>query len=434
MSIQNFIHRVGPAVSALWLNTADYFQQGPASTGISTAFVVDYPGRTVPFVLVDGMVVKFRANADCGVSPTLNVAASGAKAIRLRDGISNAIANSFRQNEYIWVQYRSAIDSWVLTEQTHFTSLNAFDGGVFMDYSGTTLRVGGTGGTWTAISMADALTITGVDANGSALILQSSTATSFGVLTVRNTRSGASFNTILNCTNQTDADWNVHLSEVGAATKFCRIGTSVNIGMEFMSNNTTQGRLDSTGRFIFGANSGFGGSVRVDIYGFTTTALQCINDTAASFNSVFWNRATAGNNSFLEFATEAAYTQRGSITFNRGAGLTAYNTTSDQRMKNTLNRRAQGIASLIDQVQVHQFSWKDTGTLGLGCYAQELVLIAPEAVTPGDDNDQQITRAWGVDYSKLVPRLILEIQSLRKRVELLEAGQGTSPASEVGKS
>lgn len=429
MAVQNFISRVGPAVSALWFNTADYFQQAPTSTGTGTAFVVAYPGRTVPFVLVDGMVVKFRANADCGVSPTLDVASTGAKAIRNRDGISNTGANAFRQNEFVWVQYRSTNDSWILVEQTHFTSLLAFDGGTFMDYSGTTLRVGGTGGTWTAISMADALTITGVDGNGVALILQSSTATSFGVISIRNARVGASFNTLLNCTNQTDADWNVTLSEVGAATKFSRIGPSVNIPMEFVVNNTVQGRLDATGRWIFGANAGFGGSVRVDIYGATTTCLQCINDTAASFNSAIWNRATAGNNAFLEFATEAAYTQRGSITYNRGAGLTAYNTTSDSRLKTTINRGAVGIDSKIDQIQVHQYSWKSTGFVGIGCYAQELEAIAPEAVTPGDTG-QEIVSAWGVDYSKLVPRLILEVQRLRRRVEVLEAANAmTIPKS-----
>ncbi len=48
--------------------------------------------------------------------------------------------------------------------------------------------------------------------------------------------------------------------------------------------------------------------------------------------------------------------------------------------------------------------------------AQELQSVAPEAVTEGDTE----TDMMGVDYSKLVPMLVKEIQSLRARVAQLE--------------
>jgi hypothetical protein len=48
--------------------------------------------------------------------------------------------------------------------------------------------------------------------------------------------------------------------------------------------------------------------------------------------------------------------------------------------------------------------------------AQELNTVAPEAVS-GDANSEEM---MGVDYSKLVPMLIKEIQSLRSRVAQLE--------------
>ncbi len=48
--------------------------------------------------------------------------------------------------------------------------------------------------------------------------------------------------------------------------------------------------------------------------------------------------------------------------------------------------------------------------------AQELLEVAPDAVTQGDTPDDMM----GVDYSKLVPMLIKEIQSLRQRVAQLE--------------
>jgi len=42
--------------------------------------------------------------------------------------------------------------------------------------------------------------------------------------------------------------------------------------------------------------------------------------------------------------------------------------------------------------------------------------VAPEAVSQGYTEEDM----WGVDYSKLVPTLIKEIQSLRNRVAQLE--------------
>ena len=48
--------------------------------------------------------------------------------------------------------------------------------------------------------------------------------------------------------------------------------------------------------------------------------------------------------------------------------------------------------------------------------AQELVDVAPEAVTQGETEDDM----WAVDYSKLVPMMIKEIQDLRARVAQLE--------------
>jgi hypothetical protein len=48
--------------------------------------------------------------------------------------------------------------------------------------------------------------------------------------------------------------------------------------------------------------------------------------------------------------------------------------------------------------------------------AQELLEVAPEAVSQGETEDVMM----GVDYSKLVPMLIKEIQSLRNRVAQLE--------------
>jgi len=69
--------------------------------------------------------------------------------------------------------------------------------------------------------------------------------------------------------------------------------------------------------------------------------------------------------------------------------------------------------------------------VGYVVVAQYLFEVLPEAVSQGTDGDlvdedlsskeQPIKQVWGVDYSKLVPFLVKEVQDLRTRVAELEA-------------
>ena len=69
-------------------------------------------------------------------------------------------------------------------------------------------------------------------------------------------------------------------------------------------------------------------------------------------------------------------------------------------------------------MQVRQFDWNVDGShQDYGLIAQELEPIAPLAVTGDADSDEMMA----VDYSKLVPMLLKEIQELRSRVATLEA-------------
>ena len=93
---------------------------------------------------------------------------------------------------------------------------------------------------------------------------------------------------------------------------------------------------------------------------------------------------------------------------------TAYNTSSDERLKENI---VDASAGNIDAIRVRSFDWKADGVhQPHGMIAQELVDVAPEAVTQGKTNDDM----WQVDYSKLVPMMIKEIQDLRARVAQLE--------------
>jgi predicted DNA-binding helix-hairpin-helix protein len=64
-------------------------------------------------------------------------------------------------------------------------------------------------------------------------------------------------------------------------------------------------------------------------------------------------------------------------------------------------------------LQVRQYDWKADGNhQRYGFVAQELVTVAPEAVHQPEDPEAMMA----VDYSKLVPMLVKEIQDLRKRL------------------
>jgi hypothetical protein len=74
---------------------------------------------------------------------------------------------------------------------------------------------------------------------------------------------------------------------------------------------------------------------------------------------------------------------------------------------------------MLDAIQVRSFDWKADGShQKYGMVAQELQSVAPEAVTQGKPEDEEM---MGVDYSKLVPMMLKEIQSLRARIAQLES-------------
>jgi hypothetical protein len=155
----------------------------------------------------------------------------------------------------------------------------------------------------------------------------------------------------------------------------------------------------------------------------------------------------------------------GSITTN--GTTTAYVTTSDARLKTNI-AEAEDPGALIDAIEVIQHDWieGDGDHVRYGLLAQDVHAIFPEAIHVGSDelteareaiepvdevpwveavlNDDgeivtpaipgkpaqpgmtgqeggKLADPWGVDYAKLVPLLIAEVQGLRARVAALEA-------------
>ena len=184
-------------------------------------------------------------------------------------------------------------------------------------------------------------------------------------------------------------------------------GMGLNILTTNVSGTVSESlRIDASGNLLVGKTSVDNTTQGIRLY---PTGRQSIVSEAD--NALILNRRTS-DGAIVSFRKDAAAV--GSITITSSA--TAYNTSSDQRLKENI-ADAPSASNDIDAIQVRSFDWKADGShQKYGMVAQELQSVAPEAVTGDADSDEMM----GVDYSKLVPMLVKEIQSLRNRVAQLE--------------
>lgn len=176
--------------------------------------------------------------------------------------------------------------------------------------------------------------------------------------------------------------------------------------------------VSANGNVLFGATSDWtGGFEKVFSYSNTVTGrtISAYNNNNSA-GSAFLARVDFTATRLVEFFYGVS-TSVGTITTN-GTG-TSYNSASDRRLKVNI-KPANDAGSIIDNISIVQHDWKSGGKTRYGVIAQDLNSVFPEAVNAGDD-DTIPKQTWGVDYSKLVPVLVKEIQTLRARVKALEA-------------
>ena len=168
-------------------------------------------------------------------------------------------------------------------------------------------------------------------------------------------------------------------------------------------------RLDASGNLLVGKTSTGDSIVGAELQP-SGALISCRDGSIAAL----FNRLSS-NGEVVRFNRQGV--DVGSIDVTTTA--TSYTTSSDQRLKDNI-ADADDAGSKIDSIQVRKYDWKADGShQDYGMIAQELQTVAPEAVSGDADSDDMM----GVDYSKLVPMLIKEIQSLRNRVAQLETGE-----------
>jgi len=199
-------------------------------------------------------------------------------------------------------------------------------------------------------------------------------------------------------------------------------------GLSFLQaygvDNSTQGQLyirTNTANASAATVVGIFSSTGLAVTGQTTSTGDAatgvmISTSSASASPTFRSNNTGGSGTRQHMTFRESGTERGSITSD-GAN-TAYNTSSDARLKTNIRDYSPG--ALIDSLQPRIFDWKSGQKDSIGFVAQELHAVYPQAVTAGDDGEE-IEQSWGVDFSKLVPLLVAEVKSLRARVARLES-------------
>jgi len=191
----------------------------------------------------------------------------------------------------------------------------------------------------------------------------------------------------------------------------------------------TPGANDMPGRLIFATTADGANTpterMRINALGQTivesgTNTFTAVTSAAGSVSVACWNKASSSDNKFIDFVTEAGYTTRGGIDYNRAAGQVRYNVTSDERLKENIED-ASAASTLLSSIKVRSYIWKETGyKVEHGFVAQELNQIVPDAVKVGDDGDE-VLDAWAVDNGKLVPLLTKALQEAIAKIETLEA-------------
>jgi len=191
--------------------------------------------------------------------------------------------------------------------------------------------------------------------------------------------------------------------------------TSSAADLRFGTNNAERARITSAGNFLWGATT-LGGISGADAKGID------FPDGMRLFSS----RASTAAREHIIF-----YNPNGDVgSIDTTASATAYNTSSDYRLKENI-APMQGALATVAQLKPCTFTWKVDGSASQGFIAHELAEVMPECVTGEKDaveiytdeegNEQTRIKPQGVDTSFLVATLTAAIQELKAELDEAKA-------------
>ena len=166
-------------------------------------------------------------------------------------------------------------------------------------------------------------------------------------------------------------------------------------------------RIDSSGNFYVNATTQ------------NDSGKTNINYSAATNIGIGIKQTNSGGGTMLNFLNSSG-TSVGSITQN--GSNTAFNTSSDYRLKKNLTPLTDGLTR-ISALNPVSYVWKETDIEGEGFIAHELQDVIPLAVTGNKDavDGNGNAKYQSVDYSKIVVHLVAAIQELKTELDATKA-------------
>jgi hypothetical protein len=192
----------------------------------------------------------------------------------------------------------------------------------------------------------------------------------------------------------------------------------------FETGGSERMRIGSNGHMLVNTTTDYGqfvvetnvaGGNPAGLYIYSTDTVVDAGNVLGIFS--YESDATAADGTyFLQFKDADGVI--GSITSTSSSSAVAFNTSSDERLKENIIDASPQL-DIIKQVQVREFDWKKNGNHQVGMIAQELNNIIPEVVTVGGESESE--NPWAVDYGKLTPYLIKAMQEQQALIESLTA-------------
>jgi len=140
-------------------------------------------------------------------------------------------------------------------------------------------------------------------------------------------------------------------------------------------------------------------------------------DGSANQGMVFKNTANNAAGAAIRFVDYLGNFSGGGIFYSSSNSI-SYTTTSDYRLKNSIQPMADGL-NTISALKPVTYKWNVDNAYGEGFIAHELQAVIPSAVTGNKDavDANGNIAPQGVDYSKIVVHLVAAVQELSAKVD-----------------